>query len=91
MLKKAMVLFALFLLAGCTVPPAVAETPLPPTITEPPPLFVSHPKPRLSCRQQQLFKLEFPITANQPFRVHFIDVAGGCDPDPNDRGEKYTC
>jgi hypothetical protein len=34
MLKKAMVLFALFLLAGCTVPPAVTETAVPPTITE---------------------------------------------------------
>jgi hypothetical protein len=35
MLRKAMVIFALFLLAGCTVPPAITETPVPPTITEP--------------------------------------------------------
>jgi hypothetical protein len=35
MLKKSMVVFALFLLAGCTVPPAGPETPVPPTVTKP--------------------------------------------------------
>jgi competence protein ComEC len=77
MLKKAMVILALFLLAGCTVPPAITETPVPPTITEPPPFGHVPSETAADLPTATVIQAQVPITANQPFRFHFIDVGQG--------------